>query len=146
MKNNNQELVCQRLDYVKFYNNAIQSGFKIIQVDEFNINRGTVSNMAWIKKGYLAFMLQEASTEKYNVLAAISNTSLERVVFRKGNTNGTIFGIFLQDLIDDLVRKYDEHFAKIIITCDGAKYHPVELISQIFTREEMMMVVTVPYT
>ena len=146
MKNNNQELVCQKLDYVKFYNNAIQSGFKIIQVDEFNINRGTVSNMAWIKKGYPAFMLQEAPAEKYSVLAAISNTSLERVVVRKGNTNGIIFVIFLQDLIDDLIRKYDEYFAKIIITCDGAKYHSVELISQILTREEMMMVVTVPYT
>ena len=64
MKNNNQELVCQRLDYVKFYSNAIQSGLKIIQVDEFNINRGTVSNMAWIKKEHPAFMLQEAPAEK----------------------------------------------------------------------------------
>ena len=91
-------------------------------------------------------MLQEAPTKKYSVLAAISNTSLERVVVRKGNTNGIIFVIFLQDLIDDLIRKYDEYFAKIIITCYGAKYHSVELISQILTREEMMMVVTVPYT
>ena len=79
MKNNNQELVCQRLDYVKFYNNAIQSGFKIIQVDEFNINRGTVSNMAWIKKGYPAFMLQVAPAEKYSVLTAISNTVFDAV-------------------------------------------------------------------
>ena len=43
-ENNNKELVCYGLNYAKFYNNAIQSGFKIIQVDEFKINRGTVHN------------------------------------------------------------------------------------------------------
>ena len=76
MKNNNVELVSQRLDYINFYLSAVKSGYKIIQVDEFNVSRGTVSNMAWIKKGYPAFMLQEAPTERYSVLAAISNTSI----------------------------------------------------------------------
>ena len=74
MKNNNQELDCQRLDYVKFYNNAIQSKLKIIQVGEFNINRRTVSYIKWIKKRYPAFILQEVPAEKYRVLADISNT------------------------------------------------------------------------
>ena len=102
--------------------------------------------MAWIKKGYPAFMLQEAPTERYSVFAAISNTSIERILIRCGNTNGVIFAAFLQDLIDDLKLKYGEYFAKLIITWDGAKYHKVEEIWQILKREEMMMVITVPYT
>ena len=102
MKNNQEELTCQRLDYIKFYRNAVKSGYKIIQIDEFNVNRGTISNMAWIKKGYPSYMLQEAPVEKYSVLAAISNTSIERILIRKRNTNGAIFATFLQDLINDL--------------------------------------------
>ena len=112
MKNNQAELTCQRLDYIKFYRNAVKFGYKIIQIDEFNVNRGTISNMVWIKKGYSAYMLQEAPVEKYSVLAAISNTSIERILIRKGNTNGAIFAIFLQDLVNDLKLKYDEYFAK----------------------------------
>ena len=89
-------------------------------------------------KGYLNHQISSPS------LFDFWSTSLERIVVRKENTNNTISGIFLQDLIDDLVRKYDEYFTKIIITCDGAKYHSVELIIQILTREEMMVIV--PYT
>ena len=102
MKNNQAELTCQRLDYIKFYRNAVKSRYKTIQIYGFNANRGTISNMAWIKKDYPAYMLQEASVEKYSVLTAISNTSIERILLRKGNTNGAIFATFLQDVINDL--------------------------------------------
>ena len=71
-------------------------------------------------------------------MAAISNTSIERILIRKRNTNRAIFATFLQDLINDLKWKYDEYFEKLIITWDGAKYHSVEEIRQILEREEMM--------
>ena len=82
----------------------------------FNVCRGTVSNMAWIKKGYTALILQEAPTERYSVLAAISKTRIKRILMRCGNANGVIFTAFLQNLVDDLKIKYDEYFAKLIIT------------------------------
>ena len=137
MKNNQAELTCQRLDYIKFLSNAANSRYKIIQIDEFNINRGTILNMAWIQKGCPVYILQESQVEKYCVLATISNTSIKRIFIRKGNINGAIFVTFLQDLINDLKLKYDEYFAKLIITWDEAKYHSVE---------EMMMVITAQYT
>ena len=37
IKNYNVELVSQRLDYINFYVSAVKSGYKIIQVDEFNV-------------------------------------------------------------------------------------------------------------
>ena len=101
--------------------------------------------MAWIKKGYPAYMLQEAPVKKYRVLIAIFNTSIKRILIKKRNTNGAIFATFLQDLINDLKLKYDEYFAKLIITWDGSKYNSVEEIRLILEREEMMMVITAPY-
>ena len=82
--------------------------------------------MVWIKKGYPAYMLQEAQVEKYSVLAAISKTSIDWIFIKKGNTNGDIFDTFLLKLINDLKWKIDKYFEKLIITWDGAKYHSVE--------------------
>ena len=116
MKNNQAELTCRRLDYIKFYSNAAKSRYKTIQIEYFNFSRGTIFNMAWIKKGCPVYMLRESQVEKYCVLATISNTSIKRIFIRKGNINGAIFATFLQDLINDLKLKYDEYFAKFIIT------------------------------
>ena len=60
-------------------------------MDEFNDNRGTISNITWIKKGYPDYMLQEAPVEMHSFLASISNTSIESILIRKGITNRAIF-------------------------------------------------------
>ena len=79
-------------------------------------------------------MLQDAPTKRYSVLVSISNTSIKRILIRCENTNGVIFAVFLQDLIDDLKLKYDEYFVKLIIRWEGAKYHKIEEIRQIFRK------------
>ena len=129
----------------QFYHSSAKSGYKIIQVDELNISRGIISNMAW-EKNYPAFMLQDAPTKRYSVLVSISNTSIKRILIRCENTNGVIFAVFLQDLINDLKLKYDEYLVKLIIRWKGAKYLKVEEIWQIFRKIRKDVVITVPYT
>ena len=39
------ELVSQKLDSINIYHSVAKLGYKAIQVDEFNVSRGKVSNM-----------------------------------------------------------------------------------------------------
>ena len=58
------ELVSQKLDSINIYHSVAKLGYKAIQVDEFNVSRGKVSNMVWIKKSYPELMFQKAPTER----------------------------------------------------------------------------------
>ena len=60
-----------------------------------------------------------------NVIAAVSWGGYEYAIVSEFNTTGSIFCIFLRNLIQYLKLKYEEYFAKIILTCDGARYHQI---------------------
>ena len=81
-----------------------------------------------------------------NVIAAVSWSGYEYVTVSEFNTTGSIFCIFLRNLIQHLKLKYEEYFAKIILTCDGARYHQIKNIDNLLINKEMMMVTTIPYT
>ena len=61
-----------------------------------------------------------------NVIAAVSRSGYEYVMVSEFNTTGSIFYIFLRNLIQHLKLKYEEYFAKIILMCDGARYHQIK--------------------
>ena len=52
----------------------------------------------------------------------------------------------MDKLINNLKLKYGEYFAKIILMWEGARYHQIKGIQDLLKSEEIMMVVTVPYT
>ena len=81
-----------------------------------------------------------------NVIAAVSWSGYEYIAVSEFNTTGSIFHIFLKKLIQHLKSKYDEYFARIILTWDGARYHQINNIHNLLITEEMMMVTTIPYT
>ena len=91
-------------------------------------------------------MWNKKSDKKMNVIAAVSWSGYEYVMVSEFNTTGSIFCIFLKNLIQHLKLKYEEYFAKIILTCDGARYHQIKNIDNLLINEEMMMVTTIPYT
>ena len=49
-------------------------------------------------------------------------------------------------LIPSLKNKYGDKYRKLILTCDGAKYHLVKEINNYLIQEEMMMLQIIPYT
>ena len=81
-----------------------------------------------------------------NAIAEETWNGYEYVTVGEFNTTGSIFCIFLRNLIEHLKLKYEEYFAKIILTCDGARYHQIKIIDNFLKNEEMMMVTTIPYT
>ena len=81
-----------------------------------------------------------------NVIACVSFTCYEYLAIGDHNTNGEVFKAFMLKLITHLKNKYQEYFSKIIFTCDEARYHLVKEINDLIKKEEMMMVVTIPYT
>ena len=52
----------------------------------------------------------------------------------------------MDKLLSNLKLKYQEYIAKIIILWDVARYHLVNEIDKLLKSEEIMMVVTIPYT
>ena len=115
LKNKNQDLRTVRLDYIKFMKQAVKSGYKIVQIDEFVINRSTSSNMAWIEKNKPAFAIKDTTSKSFSVISAISNTNYEFVQIRQETTNGIMLSLFIQELIDFLKTKYGEHFASVVL-------------------------------
>ena len=81
-----------------------------------------------------------------NVIACVSSTGFECIAISDKNSNGAVFLVFIDKLISNLKLKYGEYFAKIIIMWDGARYHLIQGIHNLLKSEEIMMVMTVPYT
>ena len=115
IENKIQDLRTVRLDYIKFMKQAVKSQYKIVQIDELFIHRSTSPNMACIEKNKPAFTIKGTTSKSFSVNSAISNTNYKFVHIREETTNGTVFSLFIQELIDFLKTKYGEHFAKIIL-------------------------------
>ena len=49
LKTINKEIINQRLNFIELFKAAIKSGHKIIQVNEFAVNRNTNPKKIWIK-------------------------------------------------------------------------------------------------
>ena len=76
-----------------------------------------------LNKGEPASAKQEIWPKKMNVIAAVSWSGYLYVTVSELNTTRSIFCIFLKNLIQHLKLKYEEYFAKIILTYDGIRYH-----------------------
>ena len=76
----------------------------------------------------------------------VSSNWFECIAICSDNTNGSVFWCFMDKVLSNLKLKYQEYFAKIIILWDGARYHLVNEMDKLLKSEEIMMVVTIPYT
>ena len=102
--------------------------------------------MAWSKIGESEYIIQNLSNEKLSVIAAKSDNDIECLAISKSNTNREVFLEFMQMLISSIKNKYGDKYRKLILTCDGSKYHLVKEINNYLIQEEMMMLKIIPYT
>ena len=146
MKNKSNELITQRLDYIKFVNFANENNLKIIQIDEFIINRETAIKRGWIQKGEESWVMRHNQTTKFWWIAAISNWWLELLWISKENTNSKLFVKFLTLLTKRITAKYKDSIEMIIFVWDGAPYHCTNQIKRFLRRKKILMIRTIPYT
>ena len=65
--------------------------------------------MAWTKKGWSGYALNDTIPNRWSFIAAISNFSFEAVTISKNNTNGAVFVEFLELPIENLkIRLWDK--------------------------------------
>ena len=139
-------IVDKQKSFWKFYRMWKQQNFKIIQVDEFTVGRGTFVNMTWSKLGESGYAIQPPTASRFSVIAAIWDSNLELVAISQINTNGKIFVEFMKILNAEIEQRYRELKDKIVITFDGARYHEVKDVEEFCKTMDLMVVQTPPYT
>ena len=135
----------QKALYIDFIDAAKSEGFKIIQIDEFTVSRHSYPMRSWVQKGVSGFVIDTRPTEKFNIIAAISDAGMQVMTINKINTNSKIFCEFLKLLIDHMTTTDKHIMKKVILTSDGARYHISKDTSKFLVENEVMMIQTVPY-
>ena len=76
----------------------VDSGFKLLQIDEITINKFSFPIRAWVHKEKSGYVTQETLKGSYSVIAAIIDTNFELIKISNYNTNGEIFNEFIVEL------------------------------------------------
>ena len=125
-----QDIKAKRSDYTKFIKLFHQSKVKVIQIDEFTVERGTMPKMTWTERGKYGFTIHIQPNGRFSVIAAISSTNLELVTISDSNMNRNVFLEFMKLLSTEIDKRYEGVKKKVVITMDGARYHWVSEISK----------------
>ena len=102
--------------------------------------------MWWGKIGQSSFVTRAKSATKYSVISAISDNDIEALAISKQNTNKIVFLNFLEILVKSLLDKYSNQKNKLILWCDGAKYHLVKDVHDYLAKKGIIMIQNIPYT
>ena len=121
--------------FASFFLQAEKEKIIILQVDEFSFNKSAYTAMAWGQKGVSSFCYHDHPNYRFSVIAAISNSGLELLTISNKWTNGDVFCNFLTLLPKEIKERYDVDQQKVIISCDGARYHLVSKADKILKQE-----------
>ena len=146
LKNQQNMYTIQRGKYISFVREAAKIGWILWQIDEFSIGRNTHPNMAWCLKGQSQYCCMERSSKSYSLISGITNLGLELKTISCRSTKGQVFWEYLKLLIEVLKNNYKDQVKRVILTCDGARYHLIDQVDQILKDNGMLMVQTIPYS
>ena len=146
LKKKIQSNVVQQMEYIRVVEALEESGFKLLQIDEFTANRFSFLIRAWVHKGKSGYVTQETHKGSYSVIAAITDTNFELIKISNCNTNGEVFNEFIEELDNILMQKYGDRKTRFIVSADGARYHWIDSVKGTLKKAELIMIQTVPYT
>ena len=123
----------------------LNSGFHLIFVDEFVINRNTIHTYGWAHKGKPSRLLLKPNDFKMSFVVAHSRWRVEGILGTKTTFNQYKFIKFFRHLLTKIKREGTIDHRKLVIVADNCRFHKTENVRQLIKSEQIMWMFIPPY-
>ena len=116
----------------------IEGGFHLIFVDEFLINRNTISTYGWTQRGAPGRLIKRPTDFRMSFVVAHSQERVEGLMGTKSTFNQIKYVDFIKKLVMKSRNLQNTNHRRIAIVADNCRFHRTKMIKEFFTKENII--------
>ena len=124
----------------------IEGGFHLIFVDEFLINRNTISTYGWTQRGAPGRLIKRPTDFRMSFVVAHSQERVEGLMGTKSTFNQIKYVDFIKKLVMKSRNLQNTNHRRIAIVADNCRFHRTKMIKEFFTKENIIWIFIPPYS
>ena len=118
----------------------IEGGYHLIFVDEFLINRNTISKYGWAKRGMPGRLMKRPTSFNMSFVVAHSQERVEGLMGTVSTFNQSKYAYFLKKLVMKLKYSHDVDYKKIAIVADNCRFHRTNIIKEFLKKWDILWI------
>ena len=124
----------------------IEGGFHLIFVDEFLINRNTISTYGWTQRGAPGRLIKRPTDFRMSFVVTHSQERVEGLMGTKSTFNQIKYVDFIKKLVMKSRNLQNTNHRRITIVADNCRFHRTKMIKEFFTKENIIWIFIPPYS